>query len=142
MNNLATRLFLSAMENRSKRMWVRLTPKEFEQFKQKASCHQSVSSMVRDAVQCFNPIETKGKITVIKDASETIRDATQELNRIGNNINQMAHVLNYLMLQGNREVSAAFYIQRSEEIVAVFSEAMGKIDTIRQAERQIFMQLL
>lgn len=130
------------MENKRKRMELRLTPNEFDQFKQKASAYQSVSSMVRDAVACFNSIETKGKMTVIKDASETIRDATQELNRIGNNINQMAHVLNYLMLQGDKEGAMAFYSQSSKEIVAVFFETMKKIETIRQAERQIFKQLL
>lgn len=130
------------MENKTLRLWIRLTPKEKALFKSKASKHSSISAMVRDAVMNFNPLETKGKMGVIQDAAQTIRNASAELNRIGNNVNQIAHVLNYLMLQGDKPGAGKYCTENAKHIEQVLAATIGQIEVIKATERKIYSQLI
>ena len=41
------------MENKNKRLWIRLSPEEDAFFRKKASNYKTVSAMIRDAVRQF-----------------------------------------------------------------------------------------
>ena len=58
------------MDNKTKRLWVRLSPEDERLFKEKASKYHSVSAMVRDAVRQFNDIATVGKIDALLSNKE------------------------------------------------------------------------
>lgn len=130
------------MENRTKRMWIRLTPKEYELFKKKAASHQSVSSMVRDAVNCYNHVESVGKIAAIVEVSKILSNTTTELNHVGNNLNQIAHVLNSLMMRQDYQGAQEILVNAYNQIMDVMNEAMGKIYDIKQIKHQIYKRLL
>ena len=79
---------LDNMDNKTKRLWVRLSPEEEQLFKEKASKYHSVSAMVRDAVRQFNDIATVGKIEALNDMVSLYRKYQQELSWLGGNFNQ------------------------------------------------------
>ena len=56
------------MEKRTYLCKVRLKEEEFELFRQKASGYQSMSGMIRDAVQQFNDIGTIKRIEALKSS--------------------------------------------------------------------------
>lgn len=123
-------------------MWIRLTPKEYELFKKKAASHQSVSSMVRDAVKCFNPVETVGKIAAIVEVSKILRSATTEVNCVGNNINQIANALNSLMMLQDYQGAQELLLNAYNQIMDVLNDMNGKIIDINLIERKIFKRLI
>ena len=120
---------------------VRLSPTEYNQFKEKKTNNGTMSQMIRDAVNVFNPIETRGKLATINELANDLTASTTELNRIGNNINQIAHVLNvdYLNnlknLQRTRDTT---YKNIEERLNLVLAE----ISNIKRIESKIYKRML
>lgn len=73
-------------ENRTKKINVRLTPEEYEQLSEyKNQSGLSLSDIVR---------QTAARIEIVARQSTLTAEALAELSRIGNNVNQLAHVAN------------------------------------------------
>ena len=62
------------MANKTKRLWLRLSPEEDALFKEKASNYNNVSAMIRDAVLQFNDIGTVRKIEALNEMEQYRRN--------------------------------------------------------------------
>ena len=69
------------MANKTKRLWIRLSPEEDALFKQKASNYNNVSAMIRDAVRQFNDIGTVRKIEALNDMAALYKKYQQDLTK-------------------------------------------------------------
>ena len=95
------------MEKRTYLCKVRLKEEEYELFRQKASGYQSMSSMIRDAVQQFNDIGTIKKIEALNEMTELYKKYQQDLSWLGGNFNQAMKRANELAI-GN-SLSQKYY---------------------------------
>lgn len=85
------------MENRDKRLWIRISRKEEEEIKQKArQMGATVSRYIRTR------IFKKSEASVINAAEylSAYREGVRELKAIGNNVNQLARYANYIQNAG------------------------------------------
>ena len=95
------------MENRQKRLWIRLSPEEDAFFKRKASNYQTVSAMIRDAVRQFNDIGTVRRIEALNEMTVLYKKFQQDLSWLGGNFNQAMKRANELAISG--ELSQDYY---------------------------------
>ena len=95
------------MEKRTYLCKVRLKEEEYELFRQKASGYQSMSSMIRDAVQQFNDIGTIKRIEALNEMTELYKKYQQDLCWLGGNFNQAMKRANELAI-GN-SLSQKYY---------------------------------
>lgn len=95
------------MEKRTYLCKVRLKEEEYELFRQKASGYQSMSSMIRDAVQQFNDIGTIKRIEALNEMTELYKKYQQDLSWLGGNFNQAMKRANELAI-GN-SLSQKYY---------------------------------
>ena len=86
------------MEKRTYLCKVRLKEEEYELFRQKASGYQSMSSMIRDAVQQFNDIGTIKRIEALNEMTELYKKYQQDLSWLGGNFNQAMKRANELAI--------------------------------------------
>ena len=123
------------------RLEIRLSPTEYKIFMDKKDEKGTMSQMIRDAVNVFNPIETKGKLATINELSSNLNASTVELNRIGNNINQIAHVLNVdfinnlVNLQRTRDSSY-------KNIENRLNQVLEEIAKVKKIETKIYKRML
>ena len=103
---LATRI-IYIMEKRTYLCKVRLREEEYELFKRKASGYQSMSGMIRDAVQQFNDIGTIKRIEALNEMTELYKKYQQDLSWLGGNFNQAMKRANELAI-GN-SLSQKYY---------------------------------
>ena len=95
------------MEKRTYLCKVRLKEEEYELFRQKASGYQSMSSMIRDAVQQFNDIGTIKRIEALNEMTDLYKKYQQDLSWLGGNFNQAMKRANELAI-GN-SLSQKYY---------------------------------
>ena len=86
------------MDNKTKRLWIRLSPEEEKLFREKASTYQSMSAMVRDAVRQFDDIATTGKIEALNEMIALYKKYQQDLSWLGGNFNQAMKRANELAI--------------------------------------------
>ena len=86
------------MDNKTKRLWIRLSPEEENLFREKASTYQSMSAMVRDAVRQFDDIATTGKIEALNEMIALYKKYQQDLSWLGGNFNQAMKRANELAI--------------------------------------------
>ena len=129
------------MEKKSIRIIIRLSPTEYELFKSKNYKNGNLSQMIRDAVLVFDPIETRGKLATINELSNNLQTCTVELSRIGNNINQIAHVLNADYMN-NLVHLRSFRESRYNDVQDVITSALNEIAGIKMIENKIYRKML
>ncbi len=95
------------MEQRTKRLWVRLSPEEEALFKQKAARYKTISAMIRDAVRQFDDTATHGKVKALKEMTALYRQYQQELSWLGGNFRSSSSRPSIPKLQKFRNSSAA-----------------------------------
>lgn len=78
----------------------RVTEEEKNKFKKKAVNYSSMSAMIIDAVNKFDDRVGVLKLDCLNNWSQDFKYFKSEINRVGNNINQIAHYMNVLNLQG------------------------------------------
>ena len=86
------------MEQKTKRLWIRLSPDEEALFRRKAARYKTVSAMVRDAVRQFDDTATRGKIDAINRMTDLYLKHQQELSWLGGNFNQTVKRANELAI--------------------------------------------
>ena len=133
---------LEKMERRTKCLLIRLTPTEYKMVREKANAlpRPNVSKLVRDAVVNIDPANPN-KFKSINEMGVLLKQCTLELNHIGNNVNQIAHVLNVDLLnrlerlQANRDVQYEQITKQMEIVIAAINE-------IKRIELKIYKNVL
>ena len=124
------------MEQRTKRLWIRLSPEEEALFRRKAARYKTVSAMVRDAVRQFDDTATRGKIDAINRMTDLYVKYQQDLSWLGGNFNQTVKRANELAI--GQELTPQFFEQ---VLYPQVTQLQQLISDIKREQHQIAKQL-
>ena len=125
------------MANKTKRLWIRLSPEEENLFREKASTYQSMSAMVRDAVRQFDDIATTGKIEALNEMIALYKKYQQDLSWLGGNFNQAMKRANELAI--GDKLDKKYY---EEVILPQCIRIMDLISEIKSEQHDISRKLI
>ena len=125
------------MDNKTKRLWIRLSPEEEKLFREKASTYQSTSAMVRDAVRQFDDIATTGKIEALNEMIALYKKYQQDLSWLGGNFNQAMKRANELAI--GDKLDKKYY---EEVILPQCIRIMDLISEIKSEQHDISRKLI
>ena len=125
------------MENKNKRLWIRLSPEEDAFFRKKASNYKTVSAMIRDAVRQFNDIGTVRRIEALNEMTALYRKYQQDLAWLGGNFNQAMHRANELAIAG--ELSQEYY---DKVILPKLTHILDFLEKVKDEQRMIAKKLI
>lgn len=83
-------------EKRNKQIHLRLTEAELKSLKEKSEGYPSMSAFILDACDKFDDELGRKRIARLRQFSEDFQKFEYDINRIGNNMNQLAHYANRL----------------------------------------------
>jgi hypothetical protein len=95
------------MEQKTKRLWIRLSPEEETLFRQKAAGYKSVSAMIRDAVNKLGDNTSSERIKMENQLVDYFRRYQQQLSWLGGNFNQAIKRANELAI--GEELTPQFF---------------------------------
>ena len=124
------------MEQRTKRLWIRLSPDEEALFRRKAARYKTVSQMVRDAVNQFDDTATHGKLDALRQMTALYRKYQQDLSWLGGNFNQTMKRANELAI--GQELTPQFFEQ---VLYPQITEILKLINSIKREQHDIAKQL-
>jgi len=125
------------MENKNKRLWIRLSPEEDAFFRKKASNYKTVSAMIRDAVRQFNDIGTVRRIEALNEMTALYQKYQQDLAWLGGNFNQAMHRANELAIAG--ELSQEYY---DKVILPKLTHILDFLEKVKDEQRMIARKLI
>ena len=128
---------LDNMDNKTKRLWIRLSPEDERLFKEKASKYHSVSAMVRDAVRQFNDIATVRKIDALNEMVNLYKKYQQDLGWLGGNFNQAMKRANELAIGGM--LDKQYY---EKVIFPQCDKILDLLEDIKREQHTIAMKIL
>ena len=124
------------MEQKTKRLWIRLSPDEESLFRRKAARYKTVSAMVRDAVRQFDDTATRGKIDAINRMTDLYLKHQQELSWLGGNFNQTVKRANELAI--SQQLTPQFFEQ---VLYPQVEQIQTLLHDIKREQHQIATQL-
>lgn len=124
------------MEQKTKRLWIRLSPDEEALFRRKAARYKTVSAMVRDAVRQFDDTATRGKIDAINRMTDLYLKHQQELSWLGGNFNQTVKRANELAI--GQQLTPQFFEQ---VLYPQVEQIQSLLHDIKREQHQIAKQL-
>ena len=124
------------MEQRTKRLWIRLSPEEETLFRRKAARYKTVSQMVRDAVSQFDDTATHGKLDALRQMTTLYRKYQQDLSWLGGNFNQTMKRANELAI--GQELTPQFFEQ---VLYPQVTEIQKLINSIKREQHDIAKRL-
>ena len=124
------------MEQKTKRLWIRLSPDEEALFRRKAARYKTVSAMVRDAVRQFDDTATRGKIDAINRMTDLYLKHQQELSWLGGNFNQTVKRANELAI--SQQLTPQFFEQ---VLYPQVEQIQTLLHDIKREQHQIAKQL-
>ena len=124
------------MEQRTKRLWIRLSPEEEVLFRRKAARYKTVSQMVRDAVSQFDDTATHGKLDALRQMTALYRKYQQDLSWLGGNFNQTMKRANELAI--GQELTSQFFEQ---VLYPQVTEILKLLNSIKREQHDIAKQL-
>ena len=124
------------MEQRTKRLWIRLSPEEEALFRRKAARYKTVSQMVRDAVNQFDDTATHGKLDALRQMTALYHKYQQDLSWLGGNFNQTMKRANELAI--GQELTPQFFEQ---VLYPQVTEILKLLNTIKREQHDIAKQL-
>ena len=124
------------MEQRTKRLWIRLSPDEEALFRRKAARYKTVSQMVRDAVSQFDDTATHGKLDALRQMTALYRKYQQDLSWLGGNFNQTMKRANELAI--GQELTPQFFEQ---VLYPQVTEIQKLINSIKREQHDIAKRL-
>ena len=124
------------MEQRTKRLWIRLSPEEEALFRRKAARYKTVSQMVRDAVSQFDDTATHGKLDALRQMTALYRKYQQDLSWLGGNFNQTMKRANELAI--GQELTPQFFEQ---VLYPQITEILKLINSIKREQHDIAKRL-
>lgn len=120
------------MDNKTKRLWIRLSPDDEALFRQKAARYKTVSAMVRDAVRQFDDTATHGKIDALNAMMDYYKRYEQQLSWLGSNFNQSMKRANELAI--GEELTPQFFEQvlypQTKEITQLIQELKRQLSQV------------
>lgn len=131
------------MEKRNKGIFIRLTADELKMINDKSAktSYKNRSELLRRAVLSFSTEAEGNRFQTIKQLGDELKEATYHLNKIGNNVNQIAHTLNvdrlnhFPRLESSRE---SVYQSVSDSM----QEVISSINGIKVLEQRIYKKIL
>ena len=124
------------MEQRTTRLWIRLSPDEEALFRRKAARYKTVSQMVRDAVSQFDDTATHGKLDALRQMTALYRKYQQDLSWLGGNFNQTMKRANELAI--GQELTPQFFEQ---VLYPQITEIQKLINSIKREQHDIAKRL-
>ena len=124
------------MEQRTKRLWIRLSPEEEALFRRKAARYKTISQMVRDAVNQFDDTATHGKLDALRQMTALYRKYQQDLSWLGGNFNQTIKRANELAI--GQELTPQFFEQ---VLYPQVTEILKLLNSIKREQHDIAKQL-
>ena len=124
------------MEQRTKRLWIRLSSEEEALFRRKAARYKTVSQMVRDAVSQFDDTATHGKLDALRQMTALYRKYQQDLSWLGGNFNQTMKRANELAI--GQELTPQFFEQ---VLYPQVTEILKLLNSIKREQHNIAKQL-
>ena len=124
------------MEQRTKRLWIRLSPEEEALFRRKAARYKTVSQMVRDAVSQFDDTATHGKLDALRQMTALYHKYQQDLSWLGGNFNQTMKRANELAI--GQELTPQFFEQ---VLYPQVTEILKLLNSIKREQHDIAKQL-
>ena len=124
------------MEQRTKRLWIRLSPEEEALFRRKSARYKTVSQMVRDAVSQFDDTATHGKLDALRQMTALYRKYQQDLSWLGGNFNQTMKRANELAI--GQELTPQFFEQ---VLYPQVTEILKLLNSIKREQHDIAKQL-
>ena len=124
------------IEQKTKRLWIRLSPDEESLFRRKAARYKTVSAMVRDAVRQFDDTATRGKIDAINRMTDLYLKHQQELSWLGGNFNQTVKRANELAI--SQQLTPQFFEQ---VLYPQVEQIQTLLHDIKREQHQIAKQL-
>ena len=124
------------MEQRTKRLWIRLSPDEEALFRRKAARYKTISQMVRDAVSQFDDTATHGKLDALRQMTALYRKYQQDLSWLGGNFNQTMKRANELAI--SQELTPQFFEQ---VLYPQVTEILKLLNSIKREQHDIAKQL-
>lgn len=92
-------------EKRNKNIIIRLTESEYKEFKRKAEIVGSTTKLIVKAVQEYNQKDGRSKIEILNEWAAYYRECKVSVDRVGSNLNQIAHVVNLMRLHDTLNLS-------------------------------------
>ena len=122
-------------EKKTKQIHLRLTEKEYNFLKDAAQeWGGSVSSYILESSKRFKGVDKVNKLQFIREWNVELRKHQADIDKIGTNINQIAHVINVMKLQGE----VAF----SEDMVKEIQACRTLLRTLERYEERAVRGLL
>ena len=110
------------MENKTKRIYIRLTPTRHQEIVRRAQGFQGITHYINSAIDEFSDDTYKIKRDTRRQLIEFYKTATMQLGHIGGNLNQAMHHVN-AMSQSGIDVRKAF----GQEVIPLISSLHSTI---------------
>ena len=92
-------------KEKTRDLHIRLTESEYEEIKSKAEIVGSTTKLVVKAVQEYNQVDGRSSIEILNEWAGYYRECKVSIDRVGNNLNQIAYVINLMKLNGSLNLS-------------------------------------
>jgi len=122
--------------NKDRIVRLRVSGAERDMFEAKATNYGSMSAMIRDAVANYDDMLMKRRIEAMNLLYPLISKHSSDLNRIGNNLNQVAHYCNMLAENGQYEMQ---YVATAIE--PILHQLLSLNSDISATEHKIFSRI-
>ena len=113
------------MENKTKRIYIRLTPTRHQEIVRRAQGFQGITHYINSAIDEFSDDTYKIKRDTRRQLIEFYKTANMQLGHIGGNLNQALHHIN-AMSQAGVNIETTFS-QEIMPIIANLSDILHKL---------------
>ncbi len=124
------------MEQKTKRLWIRISAQDTELIKQKAANYKTVSSMIWDAIKQFDYTGTKRKIAALNEMTALYKKYQQDLAWMGGNFNQVVKRANELAIAN--ELTLPYF---EKVLYPQIMELKKLLTAVKQEQHQIVKRL-
>ena len=115
---------------------LRVSSQEREMFEAKAANYGGISAMIRDAVAHYDDTLMKRRIESMNLLYPLIAQHSADLNRIGNNLNQVAHYCNLLAANGEYNLQVI-----TSSVEPILHQLLSLNRDIVETEHKIFNRI-
>lgn len=93
------------VKEKTRDLHIRLTESEYKEIRKKAEIVGSVTKLIVQAVQEYNQKDGRSKVEILNDWATYYRECKVSIDRVGSNLNQIAHVVNLMRLHDTLNLS-------------------------------------
>ena len=122
--------------NKDRIVKLRVSGAERDMFEAKAANYGSISAMIRDAVTHYDDTLMKRRIESMNMLYPLISKHESNLNRIGNNLNQIAHYCNLLAANGEYNMQVI-----TSSVEPLLHQLLSLNSDIAATEHKIFTRI-